>query len=186
MQGLPNPPIARLNRSAIIFSPSPANITPRGPRMSSIVATAQRELKRHHWEHFVDNPPSIAQGGTGVVVPGCPACNKTINTMNGFVDHLANDVLPGILERALSTATKFVYCPECKRVVEYEKSVLESDGRTGLEIVCSRCHSPICMFRDSKPAETVEPEREKPPLTCPKCGMALPCGIGSFDSIDAL
>ena len=75
--------------------------------MSSILQTAQRELKRHHWEHFVDNPPSIAQGGTGVVVPGCPACNKTINTMNGFVEHLANDVLPGILDRALSAPTKF-------------------------------------------------------------------------------
>jgi hypothetical protein len=65
--------------------------------MSSIVATAQRELKRHHWEHFVDNPPSIAQGGTGVVVPGCPACKVRINTMPQFLDHLANDVLPKII-----------------------------------------------------------------------------------------
>jgi hypothetical protein len=57
--------------------------------MSSIVATAQRELKCHSWEHFVDNPPSIAQGGKGVVVPGCPACKKVINTTNGFIEHLA-------------------------------------------------------------------------------------------------
>ncbi len=153
--------------------------------MSSIVATSQRELKRHSWEHFVDNPPSIAKGGNGVVVPGCPACNKAINTMNGFVEHLANDVLPEILERALSTATKFVYCRDCRAVLEYEKSVLESDGRTGLEIVCTRCHSPICTFLDSKPAE-VGSEPEKAPSACPKCGMPLPCGADSFDSIDAL
>jgi hypothetical protein len=74
----------------------------------SILKAAQRELSRHSWEHFVDNPPSIAQGGNGVVVPGCPACSKTINTTNGFIEHLANDVLPGILETAVSTATKFV------------------------------------------------------------------------------
>ena len=126
----------------------------------SILKAAQRELSRHSWEHFVDNPPSIAQGGKGVVVPGCPACNKTINTTNGFIEHLANDVLPGILETALSTATKFVYCRNCEEVVPYEKSVLESDGRTGLEIVCVNCHFVICTFHDSKPAEAAEPEKQ--------------------------
>jgi hypothetical protein len=94
----------------------------------SIRKAAQRELSRHSWEHFVDNPPSIAQGGRGVVVPGCPACNKVINTTNGFMEHLANDVLPGILETAFATATKFVYCRECEAAVEYEKSVLEPRG----------------------------------------------------------
>src|SRR6266851_3798586 len=136
--------------------------------MSSILQAAQRELKRHSWEHFVDNPPSIAQGGKGVVVPGCPACNKAINTMNGFVEHLANDVLPRILETALTTPTKFAHCRDCKGVVAYEKSLLESDGRTGLEIVCTRCHSPICIFHDSKPAEAVESEPERTPSACPK------------------
>jgi aldehyde dehydrogenase (NAD+) len=29
--------------------------------------------------YFVDQPPSIAQGRKGVVVPGCPACTKRIN-----------------------------------------------------------------------------------------------------------
>jgi hypothetical protein len=72
------------------------------------------------------------------------------------VDHLADDVLPGILETAFSTATKFVYCDHCKAVEEYEKSVLESEGRTGLEIVCKKCHSPVCSFHDIKPAEAVE------------------------------
>jgi hypothetical protein len=135
----------------IISSPFPPNNPPRSA--ISILKAAQRELSRHSWEHFVDNPPSIAQGGKGVVVPGCPACNKVINTTNGFIEHLANDVLPGILNTALTTPTKFAYCPECKVAVEYEKSVLESEGRTGLEIVCTQCHSPICRFLDSKPAE---------------------------------
>jgi hypothetical protein len=27
---------------------------------------------------FVDEPPSIAQGGRGVVVPGCPTCEKDL------------------------------------------------------------------------------------------------------------
>jgi len=48
---------------------------------------------------FVDGPPSVAQGGTGIVLPGCPACRKRINTMAQFLDHLADDVLPGLLDK---------------------------------------------------------------------------------------
>src|SRR5712672_563803 len=81
---------------------------------------------------------------------------------------------------------KYVYCDHCRAVVEYEKSVLESEERTGLEIVCRKCHSPVCTFVDSKPTETVESSTKKPSSACPKCGMPLPCGIDSFDSIDAL
>jgi hypothetical protein len=84
--------------------------------MSSILRVAQRELNRHQMGHVVDNPPSIAQGGTGVVVSGCQACNKVIYTLNGFVEHLSNDVLPKVLETAFSTATNFVYCRECKAI----------------------------------------------------------------------
>ena len=63
------------------------------------IIAAQQELRRHTLETFVDEPPSIAQGGKGVVVPGCPTCGKRINTVNQFVEHLAEDVLPKILER---------------------------------------------------------------------------------------
>jgi hypothetical protein len=66
---------------------------------SSEIAAAQQELCRHSWETFVDEPPSIAQGGKGVVVPGCVTCKKRITTVNQFVEHLAKDVLPQILER---------------------------------------------------------------------------------------
>jgi hypothetical protein len=105
--------------------------------MSSILKSAQSELRKHNLDTFADKLH-------GVVTPGCPHCSKPFYTVSQFVDHLAKDVLPGILDTAFSTATRFVYCRDCKAVVEYEKSVLESDGRTGLEIVCKRCHTPIC------------------------------------------
>ena len=54
---------------------------------------------RHVFSHFVDEPPSIAQGGKGVVVPGCPTCRKRINTMSQFLDHLAGDAMPALLDR---------------------------------------------------------------------------------------
>ena len=47
----------------------------------------------------------MAQGGKGVVVPECPACKKRINTMNQFLDHLAEDVMPALIER-LSDASE--------------------------------------------------------------------------------
>jgi len=137
------------------------------------------ELRKHNLDTFFDKP-------NGVVTPGCPHCRKSFYTTSQLLDHLAEDVLPGILERAFATATRFVYCRECKRAVEYEKSVLESEGRTGLEIVCKICHTPVCTFMDSKLTEGVESEPDKPSSACPKCGMALPCGTDSFDSIDVL
>ncbi len=70
--------------------------------------------------------------------------------------------------------------------MEYGKSVLESEGRTGMEIVCTKCHSPICTFMDSKPAEAGESGPERIPSACPKCAMPLPCGIESFDAVDAM
>jgi len=47
----------------------------------------------------VDNPPSVAQGGRGVVVSGCPACKKRINTTAQFLDHLANDAMPLLINQ---------------------------------------------------------------------------------------
>jgi hypothetical protein len=41
----------------------------------------------------------MAEGGKGVVVPGCPTCRKRINTMAQFLDHVADDVLPGLINR---------------------------------------------------------------------------------------
>jgi hypothetical protein len=71
---------------------------------SVLLAAIQQEIRRHDFATFVDRPPSVAQGGMGVVVPGCPLCRKRINTRPQFLDHLANDVLPPLLDK-LSTET---------------------------------------------------------------------------------
>jgi hypothetical protein len=72
---------------------------------SELLRAIQQEIHRHDFSHFVENPPSIAQGGKGVVVPGCPMCKKRINTMSQFLDHLADDAMPALLDR-LPTAER--------------------------------------------------------------------------------
>jgi len=68
---------------------------------TAILASAQQELMRHSWDTFVNNPPSMAQGGKGTIVPGCTACRKILYTDHQYLSHLAVDVLPQILDRAL-------------------------------------------------------------------------------------
>ena len=65
---------------------------------SVLLAAIQKELQRHDLSYFVDEPPSVAQGGKGVVVAGCPTCRKRINTMQQFLDHLPNDALPPLID----------------------------------------------------------------------------------------
>ena len=65
---------------------------------SELLAALKTELHRHDFSHFVDEPPSIAQGGRGVVVPGCPTCRKRFGTTAQFLDHLTDDVLPAVLD----------------------------------------------------------------------------------------
>ena len=64
---------------------------------SELLRAIQQEIHKHDFSHFVENPPAVAQGGKGVVVPGCPACKKRINTMSQFLDHLADDAMPAPL-----------------------------------------------------------------------------------------
>jgi len=52
---------------------------------SVLLRLVQQEILRHDFSYFVDEPPSMVHGGKGVVVPGCPACKKRINTMNQFL-----------------------------------------------------------------------------------------------------
>ena len=66
---------------------------------SILLAAIQKEIHRHDFSYFVDEPPSVAQGGKGVIVAGCPACKKRINTMGQFLDHLTNDVMPELINR---------------------------------------------------------------------------------------
>jgi hypothetical protein len=73
-------------------------------KVSLACSDPKRNLAVMTFSYFVDEPPSVAQGGRGVVVAGCPACKKRINTMTQFLDHLTNDVMPALIER-LSTKT---------------------------------------------------------------------------------
>jgi hypothetical protein len=69
-----------------------------------IFQSAKSELMRHSWDTFVDEPPSVAAGGNGVVIPGCSACRKRINTNDQYLSHLSDDVLPVILRKAFEIA----------------------------------------------------------------------------------
>jgi hypothetical protein len=64
-----------------------------------LLAAIQREIYRHDFGTYVEDPPTIAQGGRGIVVAGCPACKKRLQSMNEFVRHLAEDAMPPLLDR---------------------------------------------------------------------------------------
>jgi hypothetical protein len=66
---------------------------------SELLAAIQREIHSHDFSHFIDEPPSLAEGGKGIVVPGCPRCRVRINSMSQFLDHLANDAMPVLLDQ---------------------------------------------------------------------------------------
>ena len=44
----------------------------------------ETEIRRHDFSTFLTETPSMAEGGPGVVVPGCPACRKRLFTMANF------------------------------------------------------------------------------------------------------
>ena len=71
----------------------------------ALIAAIQSELRRHTWDTFVDQPPAIAQGGRGVVVVGWPVCRKRLYTVSQFVEHLARDVIPGVVATRYRTTS---------------------------------------------------------------------------------
>jgi hypothetical protein len=66
---------------------------------SELLQALQKEIRRHDFSTFVDELPSMAEGGKGIVVTGCPACRKVFGTMPRFIDHITEDVLPTLLDR---------------------------------------------------------------------------------------
>jgi hypothetical protein len=66
---------------------------------SALLAAIQQEIHRHDFSHFVDERRYVAEGGKGVVVAGCPACRKRLASMAQFIDHLANDAMPALMDR---------------------------------------------------------------------------------------
>jgi hypothetical protein len=71
-------------------------------KKSELLHALQSEIRRHDFSTFLTEEPSMANGGIGVVVPGCPACRKRLFTMSQFLDHLSDDVLPPLVD-SLST-----------------------------------------------------------------------------------
>jgi hypothetical protein len=71
-----------------------------------MLAEAKAELERHVWGTFVEGRASVTLGGTGVIVSGCEACRKRFGTNSQYLRHLADDVLPGIIEGAFSAGRK--------------------------------------------------------------------------------
>jgi hypothetical protein len=67
-----------------------------------IIQEAKAELERHIWGRFVEGKATVALGGPGIVVSGCEACRKRFGTNSQYLRHLADEVLPGIIESALS------------------------------------------------------------------------------------
>jgi hypothetical protein len=62
---------------------------------TDLIAAVPRELEKHRWNYFVHNPIAMADGGKGVVVPGCPTCFKRLNTSSRLTDHICRDAVPG-------------------------------------------------------------------------------------------
>jgi hypothetical protein len=85
------------NREAEMIGATP--IREPTVQKSVLLRALQQEIRRHSFDTFVDEPPSVAQGGKGVVVPGCPSCKKRFETTNQFVMHLPDDVLPVIVNK---------------------------------------------------------------------------------------
>jgi len=50
--------------------------------------------------YFCGRTTKHAQGGSGVVVPGCSICKTRLQTVNQFIDHLCANVLAAV-EREL-------------------------------------------------------------------------------------
>lgn len=71
-------------------------------KKSGLLRALQAEISGHTFDCFVDEPPSVAQGGKSVVTLGCPACRKRLFTVQNVMDHLTQDVLPPLVDR-LST-----------------------------------------------------------------------------------
>jgi len=68
----------------------------------TIISAVQAELQRHSFDTFLDETPSLARGGKGVVISGCPACKKQMQSVAQFMRHLLEDVLPATIRDALS------------------------------------------------------------------------------------
>jgi hypothetical protein len=68
-------------------------------RKSELLRALQAEISRHDFSTFLDAEPSFANGGPGIVTPGCSLCKKRFYTMSMFIRHINEDVLPPLLDK---------------------------------------------------------------------------------------
>jgi hypothetical protein len=66
-----------------------------GPK---VLAIAESEMHKHRWGFFMDPQPSAGQDGKSLAVRGCLPCQKRLDTIPEFVNHLWETVLPRIRE----------------------------------------------------------------------------------------
>jgi len=69
-------------------------IAPRRDPMkkSELLRALQTEIRKQNLSTFIDTK-------NRVVVPGCPTCQKSFFTVEQFVGHLSDDVLPPLLDK---------------------------------------------------------------------------------------
>jgi hypothetical protein len=70
----------------------------------AIIKAIQTELQRHTFDTLMDEPPSIVRGGEGVVVSGCPTCKKQMQSVNQFMHHLLEEVIPATIRKSFESA----------------------------------------------------------------------------------
>lgn len=71
-------------------------------RKNPLLLAAQRELEQHSWGHFIEGDTrTVGEGGKGTIAVGCEHCKIRLNTVPQYLQHLAEDVLPRILDDAI-------------------------------------------------------------------------------------
>ena len=63
----------------------------------SLVQAVRQELQKHSFDTF-DDPSEI--GNRALLVTGCPVCRKRMQTVNQFVSHILDDVIPETIRKA--------------------------------------------------------------------------------------
>ncbi len=71
-------------------------------KRSEFILKLQRELREHRYDFFCTSARSIAQGGDGVIMPGCVKCKESFQTSGQFLEHLVMRIMPEAVERILS------------------------------------------------------------------------------------
>lgn len=90
-------------REQLVKAPVIALETPEEPinkgaipmKKSELLAALQTEIRKHGLSTFMDE-------NHRVVVPGCPACKKSFGTVEQFIGHISDDVLPPLLDKLSS------------------------------------------------------------------------------------